>query len=299
VAAVEVFTGVVELAPEYAEGWNKRATALYKKGDFECSLQDYDKVLSLKPPHFDCLYGKGICLMSLGKGDSAAEAFKQALAVHPGMNCALKALDDLERTDNIEMIMYPRVEHVTSALTNVSIAPDTWYPWDLDGGNNGLAVSWDVHQLAGLGVGDDALVYFFRVSVQNKGFDAVPIRSLSRFYVLRFESGLVFQCKRLTDAASEFWLEPGEEYNYSWIFAVGKAQTLTAAQGGILLERPSKAKGTNAERFVAANLDFMSVSDAPRVEPQQLSDLAKGHNFMGQFEINVNEASLRRMFIAP
>ena len=141
---------------------------------------------------------------------------------------------------------------------------------------------------------------FFRVSILNKRFDGVPVRGLGRFYVLRFESGLVFQCKGLALSATDFWLEPGEEYNYSWIFAVDRTQTLAAVQGGVLLERPSKAGGTETERFVAANLDFMSVSDAPKVDPWRLTELASGHNFMGKFEIaNLSEATRRRLYIAP
>ena len=46
--AVEIFTEVIELDPEWAEAWNKRATVLYMIGDYQGSQNDIDKVLNLE-----------------------------------------------------------------------------------------------------------------------------------------------------------------------------------------------------------------------------------------------------------
>src|SRR4030095_6717657 len=38
--AIEDFTKITEIAPDFAEGWNRRATARYLAGDFEGSRED-------------------------------------------------------------------------------------------------------------------------------------------------------------------------------------------------------------------------------------------------------------------
>jgi tetratricopeptide (TPR) repeat protein len=43
--ALELFDAVTVQKPDFAEGWNKRATVLYMLGAFERSAEDVDKVL--------------------------------------------------------------------------------------------------------------------------------------------------------------------------------------------------------------------------------------------------------------
>lgn len=83
--AIAAFDKVVDLAPEFAEGWNKRATVHYLAGNFEASLADIDKVLALEPRHFGALSGRGLVYARLGKLERALKAFEDALAVHPQM----------------------------------------------------------------------------------------------------------------------------------------------------------------------------------------------------------------------
>jgi tetratricopeptide (TPR) repeat protein len=81
--AVEAFSRVVALAPNFAEGWNKRATALYLMGRTTESMQDIDRVMALEPRHFGALSGLGLCNARLGKDQAALEAFERAAAVDP------------------------------------------------------------------------------------------------------------------------------------------------------------------------------------------------------------------------
>jgi tetratricopeptide (TPR) repeat protein len=46
--SIEIFSDLIERDPNWAEAWNKRATALYLIGDYEGSQQDIDKVLELE-----------------------------------------------------------------------------------------------------------------------------------------------------------------------------------------------------------------------------------------------------------
>jgi Flp pilus assembly protein TadD len=84
-AALSFFNRVVALAPNFAEGWNKRATTLYLLGQFEKSTQDIDKVLSLEPRHFGALSGLGLCDIGLGKDREALAAFQRAAALDPNL----------------------------------------------------------------------------------------------------------------------------------------------------------------------------------------------------------------------
>ena len=84
-AAEESFDRVIELAPNFAEGWNKRATTLYSMGQFEKSMQDIDKVLALEPRHFGALSGLGLCNVRLGKDREALAAFQRAAKLDPNL----------------------------------------------------------------------------------------------------------------------------------------------------------------------------------------------------------------------
>lgn len=83
--ALGLLTTIVELEPEYAEGWNKRATALFLIGRYEASLADCDKVLELEPRHFGALAGIGMINVRLDNDEAAYEAYKRALEVNPNL----------------------------------------------------------------------------------------------------------------------------------------------------------------------------------------------------------------------
>lgn len=83
--ALELFDAVTVQRPDFAEGWNKRATVLYMLGAFEKSAEDVAKVLALEPRHFGALSGLGLINAHLNRTDEAIKAFEQALAVNPQM----------------------------------------------------------------------------------------------------------------------------------------------------------------------------------------------------------------------
>lgn len=83
--AVEDFTRVIELRPDFAEGWNKRATAYYLMGDYEQSLKDCDEVVKRNPHHFGALSGYGLIYVQRGELERALEYFERALEINPNM----------------------------------------------------------------------------------------------------------------------------------------------------------------------------------------------------------------------
>lgn len=95
-AALAILDSVVELAPNYPEGWNKRATVLYIRKQYDASLRDIEKVLALEPRHFGALSGLGLIKRAQGHGKEALEAYRKALAIHPFLSGVKQAVRELE-----------------------------------------------------------------------------------------------------------------------------------------------------------------------------------------------------------
>ncbi|HMB75619.1 MAG TPA: tetratricopeptide repeat protein [Kiloniellaceae bacterium] len=95
--ALRYFDQVVAIAPDFAEGWNKRATIYYLLGDYEASLADIEKTLEREPRHFGALAGRGLVLISLNRPQEALEAYEEALAIHPHLIGALQNAEILRK----------------------------------------------------------------------------------------------------------------------------------------------------------------------------------------------------------
>ena len=85
-AAVETFTRVIERRPEFAEGWNKRATVRFLLGDYERSRADCDEVLKRNPHHYGALSGYGMIYLQQDRPALALPWFERALAVNPNLH---------------------------------------------------------------------------------------------------------------------------------------------------------------------------------------------------------------------
>jgi tetratricopeptide (TPR) repeat protein len=84
--AEECFNRVIQTQPQFAEGWNKRATVRYMRKDFAGSIADCQETLARNPHHFGAASGQGLCHMSLGQAREAAICFRRALEVHPHLD---------------------------------------------------------------------------------------------------------------------------------------------------------------------------------------------------------------------
>tara|TARA_B100000614_G_scaffold257127_1_gene276853 strand:- start:581 stop:1135 length:555 start_codon:yes stop_codon:yes gene_type:complete len=83
--AVNIFTKVIELDPNWAEAWNKRATVFYLLGKFQKSQNDIDKVLKLEERHFGALAGQGLVNIQLKNYEKAIMSYEKAQKIYPTM----------------------------------------------------------------------------------------------------------------------------------------------------------------------------------------------------------------------
>ena len=94
-AAIDTFSDVIRRRPEFAEGWNKRATAYYLVGEYRKSAADCDEVLARNPSHFGALSGYGMIWLRLDEPARALERFEQALAVNPNLDSVRETVETL------------------------------------------------------------------------------------------------------------------------------------------------------------------------------------------------------------
>ena len=95
-AAIEHFTALTDHAPEFAEGWNARATAYFQAGELGPSVNDIAQTLTLNPRHFGALSGLGMIFEQLEQPEKALEAYRAALAIHPRLQGVIEAVERLE-----------------------------------------------------------------------------------------------------------------------------------------------------------------------------------------------------------
>jgi tetratricopeptide (TPR) repeat protein len=98
--ALQSFSTIIELDPEFAEAWNMRATTHFLLGNYRQSLSDILKTLELEPHHFGALSGLGMVYVELGQYLDAQNALTQALQIHPFLDGAQSNLDALDRFFN-------------------------------------------------------------------------------------------------------------------------------------------------------------------------------------------------------
>ncbi|WP_222931784.1 tetratricopeptide repeat protein [Hymenobacter lutimineralis] len=101
--AIREFTALTTLAPSYAEGWNKRATAYYLRGEYRAALNDIATTLDLEPRHFGALMGRAQILLMLEHWAGAIAALERVgklCPYWPGLQAQIYDLRD--KADELE-----------------------------------------------------------------------------------------------------------------------------------------------------------------------------------------------------
>jgi tetratricopeptide (TPR) repeat protein len=95
--ALDYLDRIVTMKPDYAEGWNKRATVHFLVDDYSKAIADIERTLALEPRHFGALSGLGTIMRDIGDNRRAVTAYRQALEVDPHLDNVKQALDEIDK----------------------------------------------------------------------------------------------------------------------------------------------------------------------------------------------------------
>ncbi len=98
VAAGEILDATVALLPDWAEGWNARATLRYLDDDFDGSMADIAETLKREPRHLGALMGMSRILEARDKKEEALKVCERALAIAPHWQAAETTAERLRAT---------------------------------------------------------------------------------------------------------------------------------------------------------------------------------------------------------
>lgn len=93
--ALEFLDAVVDLAPDYAEGWNRRAYVHYLNNDIERMVGDLRRCLALEPNHFRALEGLAQVMRETGQKKAALKAYQKLLEINPNSESAKEGVKQL------------------------------------------------------------------------------------------------------------------------------------------------------------------------------------------------------------
>ncbi len=95
--ALALLDNIVVLEPDWAEGWNKRATVRFYAGDPKGSMADIAQTLKRDPKHLGALAGMGLILEDSGLREEALRAYQRALALAPRYQPMLDSVERLKK----------------------------------------------------------------------------------------------------------------------------------------------------------------------------------------------------------
>ena len=96
-AAESIYSRVVEAAPNFSEGWNRRATVRYYQRNYAGSLDDIEETLKLEPRHFGAIWGLGMIMGAQRDYQRAILAFERLLEIKPHASDARPRIELLKQ----------------------------------------------------------------------------------------------------------------------------------------------------------------------------------------------------------
>jgi tetratricopeptide (TPR) repeat protein len=93
--ALEHLTALTDHAPDFAEGWNTRATAHFRAEDYGRAMHDLSRALALEPRHFGAMIGLATILREVGERERALEVLRAVHEIHPHRPNVIEGIDRL------------------------------------------------------------------------------------------------------------------------------------------------------------------------------------------------------------
>ena len=100
----KVFSTIIDVAPNWAEGWNKRATVLYLMRRYQDSLNDIGEVLKRESRHFGALSGQGLVHIEMKNYEKAIKSYESVQKIYPSINSAKVTIPQLKKLIKDEAI---------------------------------------------------------------------------------------------------------------------------------------------------------------------------------------------------
>jgi tetratricopeptide (TPR) repeat protein len=94
---LDLLDSVTIMKPDFAEGWNKRATVHFMMDRYAESLADIERTLALEPRHFGAISGLGLILREMDQNAPALEMLKRALDINPYLEGIADIVAELEK----------------------------------------------------------------------------------------------------------------------------------------------------------------------------------------------------------
>src|ERR1700722_19182945 len=94
--ALKILDATIALQPDWAEGWNARATTRYLDDDYKGSMADIAQTLKREPKHLGALMGVGMILEAREKREEALKVYERVLEIAPHWRNAREAADKLK-----------------------------------------------------------------------------------------------------------------------------------------------------------------------------------------------------------
>ena len=102
--AVDHLTALTDHAPDFAEGWNARATALFYLSRYGEAVDDIAKALTLNPRHFGAMSGLAFVYQAMDKPKMALSILREVRKLNPHQEGIDEQIRMLEKEAGEELI---------------------------------------------------------------------------------------------------------------------------------------------------------------------------------------------------
>ena len=93
--AINHLTALTDHAPDFAEGWNTRATAYFQTERYGLAMHDIGRALALEPRHFGAMIGLATILREVGREEEALTVLREVQAINPHRDNVNQGIEQL------------------------------------------------------------------------------------------------------------------------------------------------------------------------------------------------------------